>query len=88
MELWQQSMRMKQVWERHILLPGVNIKMHSKERPAFEKDGGKEEILVQPHFCSDSVNDLPIFDIVVVSVKGYDLDSATKEISKITDKNS
>jgi len=54
----------------------------------LKKDGGKEEILIKPFFCSDTVNDLPVFDIVVVSVKGYDLESVTKEVSKITDKNS
>jgi len=35
--------------------------------------GGKEEVLIKPHLCTDTVNDLPICDIVVVSVKGYDL---------------
>ncbi|MEN6375055.1 MAG: 2-dehydropantoate 2-reductase [Smithella sp.] len=54
----------------------------------LKKDGGKEDILVRPYFCSDNVNNLPVFDIVVVSVKGYDLDNTTKELTKITDKNS
>ena len=54
----------------------------------LKKDGGKEEILVRPYSCSDTVDDLPVFDVVVVSVKGYDLDSATRELTKITDKNS
>ena len=53
----------------------------------LKKEGGKEEIQIKPHSCTDSVNDLPVCDIVVVSVKGYDLASATKEISKITDEN-
>ncbi len=54
----------------------------------LKKEGGKEEILIKPYFCTDIVNDLPVFDIVVVSVKGYDLDSVTKELNKITDENS
>ncbi len=54
----------------------------------LKKEGGKEELLIKPHFCKDTVNDLPICDIVVVSVKGYDLESVTKEIEKITDENS
>jgi 2-dehydropantoate 2-reductase len=53
----------------------------------LKKDGGKEEILVRPYRCSDSVDGLPVFDIVVLSVKGYDLDNVTKEVSKIIDKN-
>jgi 2-dehydropantoate 2-reductase len=54
----------------------------------LKKDGGKEELLIKPHFCDDTVNGLPICDIVVVSVKGYDLESVTREIAKITDANS
>jgi 2-dehydropantoate 2-reductase len=53
----------------------------------LKKDGGKEEILVRPYLCSDVVDGLPVFDIVVVSVKGYDLDNATKQVSKIVNKN-
>ena len=54
----------------------------------LKKEGGVEELLIKPHLCTDTVNDLPICDIVVVSVKGYDLESVTKEIKKITDENS
>lgn len=54
----------------------------------LKKDGGKEQILVHPHSCTDTVDDLPIFDIVVVSVKGYDLETASRDIKKITDDNS
>jgi len=54
----------------------------------LKKEGGKDELLIKPHLCTDTVTDLPVCDIVVVSVKGYDLESATKEIEKITDENS
>ncbi len=54
----------------------------------LKKEGGKEELLIKPHFCTDTVNDLPICDIVVASVKGYDLESVTKDVEKITDENS
>ena len=53
-----------------------------------KKEGGKEELLIKPHLCTDTVNDLPVCDIVVVSVKGYDLESVTKEIDEIIDENS
>lgn len=52
------------------------------------KEGGKEDILIKPCLCSDTVDEYPVFDIVVVSVKGYDLDNAVGEINKITDENS
>ncbi len=54
----------------------------------LKKEGGKREILIKPHSCTDTVNDLPACDIVVVSVKGYDLENVTKEVDKITDENS
>ena len=53
----------------------------------LKKEGGKEEIFIKPYFCADTVKDLPVFDIIVVSVKGYDLENVTKEISKITGEN-
>jgi 2-dehydropantoate 2-reductase len=53
----------------------------------LKKEGGKEEILIKPYLCADSVHDLPVFDIIVVSVKGYDLEDVTKKVSKISDKN-
>ena len=54
----------------------------------LKKDGGKEEIRVKPYSCSDTVDGLPTCDIVVISVKGYDLEGAAREVSKITDTNS
>lgn len=54
----------------------------------LKKDGGKEELLIRPDFCTDSVDKLPVFEIVVVSVKGYDLEGVIKEVNKITDENS
>jgi 2-dehydropantoate 2-reductase len=53
----------------------------------LKKEGGKEKILIEPYLCTDTVNDLPVFDIVVVSVKGYDLEDITKKVNKISDKN-
>ncbi|NTW78307.1 MAG: 2-dehydropantoate 2-reductase, partial [Syntrophaceae bacterium] len=48
----------------------------------LKKDGGKEDILVRPFLCSETIDGLPVFDVVVVSVKGYDLDNATRELTK------
>jgi 2-dehydropantoate 2-reductase len=53
----------------------------------LKKEGGKEEILIKPYLCTDTVIDLPVFDMVVVSVKGYDLEDVTKKVSKISDRN-
>lgn len=54
----------------------------------LKKEGGKEELLVKPDFCTDTVDTLPVFEIVVVSVKGYDLERAIKDVIKITDEDS
>jgi 2-dehydropantoate 2-reductase len=54
----------------------------------LKKEGGKQEILAKPKLCTDTVTDLPVCDIIVVSVKGYDLEQAASEIDKITDENS
>ncbi|MFC2137815.1 ketopantoate reductase family protein [Bacteroidota bacterium] len=50
----------------------------------LKKSGGDEIINVHPKICTDTVNDLPVCDIIILSVKAYDLDNAIKELSKIT----
>jgi 2-dehydropantoate 2-reductase len=49
----------------------------------LKKDGGKEVINIFPKMCTERAADLPICDIVVLSVKSYDLANAAKEISEI-----
>ncbi len=51
----------------------------------LKKDGGREEIVAIPDRCTDTVMGLPVFDIVVVAVKGYDLAGAAKAVNRITD---
>lgn len=50
----------------------------------LKKEGGKEELLIRPFLCTDNIDELPECDIVVMAVKGYDLENATKTLSKIT----
>jgi ketopantoate reductase len=38
---------------------------------------------VRPFACSDTAAGLPVCDIVVVSVKGYDLDAAMEQVAGI-----
>jgi 2-dehydropantoate 2-reductase len=54
----------------------------------LKKEGGKEEIVVKPHSCTDTVDGLPVCDIVVVAVKSYDLVPVSKAVGKVTDENS
>lgn len=52
----------------------------------LKKSGGVEIINTSPKICTDKVDDLPECDIIILSVKGYDLKNAVKQISKITSK--
>lgn len=53
----------------------------------LKKDGGNDLIKVSPKICTDNVEDLPVCDIIILSVKGYDLGNAVSCISKITNEN-
>jgi 2-dehydropantoate 2-reductase len=50
----------------------------------LKKAGGKEIINAKPDKCIEQVDEIPTCDLIVVSVKSYDLENATKEISKIS----
>lgn len=50
----------------------------------LKKSGGAEMVNVSPSICTDTITDLPICDIIVLSVKGYDLASAAKDLVEIT----
>ena len=58
----------------------------NKNGLTLKRAGSEKLINVSPKICTDTVDDLPVCDIVVLSVKGYDLINASKEISKIADK--
>jgi 2-dehydropantoate 2-reductase len=49
----------------------------------LKKSGGEQIITVSSTMCTDNVDDLPICDIVFLSVKGYDLANAVKSLNKI-----
>jgi 2-dehydropantoate 2-reductase len=50
----------------------------------LKKSGGEQIINVSPTKCTDDIYDLPVCDIVFLSVKGYDLANAAKSINKIS----
>jgi 2-dehydropantoate 2-reductase len=54
----------------------------------LKKSGGAEIINIIPKTCTDNISDLPICNLVVLSVKSYDLENAVKDINKITNKDS
>jgi len=42
-------------------------------------------IIVSPKLCTDDISEIPVCDVIILSVKGYDLDEAVQSISKISD---
>lgn len=54
----------------------------------LKKAGGGEIVNVSPEKCTDNIDDLPICDLIILSVKGYDLVSAVKDFNKITRQDS
>ena len=54
----------------------------------LKKSGGAEIINVRPEKCTDNIDEIPVCNIIVLSVKGYDLNSAVKDIEKISQKDS
>ena len=59
-----------------------------KNGMTLKKAGGAEIINVMPQKCTDNISDLPICDMVILSVKCYDIENAVKDINKITNKDS
>ena len=49
----------------------------------LKKSGGLETITVFPKICTDTVADLPVCDLIILSVKSYDLAGAVEQISTI-----
>lgn len=53
----------------------------------LRKSGGQQIINVSPKLCTDNIDDLPVCDIVFLSVKCYDLANAAKSLNKISNEN-
>ena len=49
-----------------------------------KKSGGAEVINVAPKLCTDDVTKIPVCDIIILAVKGYDLDKALQSLSAIS----
>jgi 2-dehydropantoate 2-reductase len=69
----------------YFIARGAHKEMICEHGLTLKKFGGAEIINVHPKVCTDSVTDLPICDIIVVSVKSYDLADAAQKIRHIAD---
>jgi len=52
----------------------------------LKKSGGAEVINVLPKLCADDIKEIPVCDVIILSVKGYDLDEAVRSLSTISNK--
>lgn len=57
----------------------------NKNGLTLKKSGGSEVINIRPKICTDKIEEIPNCDIIILSVKGYDLSIVSKQIAKITD---
>ena len=53
----------------------------------LKKAGGSELITVSPKLCTDTIEDMPVCDIIFLSVKAYDLPKAVEQINNIANEN-
>ena len=75
--------RFKDEHEIYFIARGSHKDAICKNGLILKKAGSEKLINVSPDICTDTVDDLPICDIIILSVKGYDLIKASQEISKI-----
>jgi 2-dehydropantoate 2-reductase len=68
----------------YFIARGAHKDVIIKNGLTLKKAGGNEIISVSPKLCTDKPEELPICDIIILSVKSYDLASVAKEISKIS----
>jgi 2-dehydropantoate 2-reductase len=52
----------------------------------LKKSGGEEIIIAKPKLCTNEINEIPICDIIIVSVKSYDLPIVSEELNQISNK--
>ncbi|HEX2919787.1 MAG TPA: 2-dehydropantoate 2-reductase [Bacteroidales bacterium] len=77
--------RFKNQHEIFFIARGKHKDEIQKNGLVLKKSGGKEIINVIPDLCVDDVNNIPVCDIIILSVKSYDLDNAVKDIVRISD---
>lgn len=73
--------------EIYFVARGKHLEQIKTEGLLLKKSGGEEEIVAYPSICTNSTNELPICDIIILSVKSYDLENATMQIEKISNEN-
>lgn len=82
------SKLLKDIHEIYFIARGDHKDAICKNGLILKRDGGKEIINTAPVKCTDNVEELPVCDIVILSVKSYDLANASVKIASIVDSNS
>jgi len=79
--------KFKDVHDIHFIARGNHKEVICSKGLTLKKAGGEEIIVVTPKQCTDTIEKLPICDIIILSVKEYDLANAAKQISKIANEH-
>jgi len=77
------TQKFKDVHEIYFVARGKHKDVICANGLTLKKSGSSEIINVSPFKCTDNVDEIPVCDIIVLSVKGYDLINVVHEISKI-----
>lgn len=73
--------------EIYFVARGKHLEQIKNKGLTLKKSGGEEEIVAHPSICTNSIDELPICDIIILSVKSYDLENASMQIQKISNEN-
>ncbi len=76
--------RFKHEHEIFFIARGAHFESIRANGLTLKMNGGSKVINVVPGSCTSSVQNMPVCDIIILSVKEYDLANAVKEIKKIT----
>lgn len=70
--------------EIYFIARGKHKEVINQKGLTLKKAGGTQIINITPNICTDSTNELPICDIIIISVKAYDLEKAVHDLIKIS----
>ena len=71
----------------YFIARGTHKKAIDENGLTLKKEGGEDVINVTPKVCTNTIEDLPVCDVIILSVKEYDLSHAVIQINKIVNKN-
>lgn len=71
----------------YFIARGAHLDVIRTKGLTLKMRGGEETINVSPTLCTDDIGELPVCDLIILSVKEYDLAAAAKQLNRIADKS-